>query len=98
MTNVPRFSVTVLYHGGSSGWSTGEQKEGHAAQCAHFLLDLDTESGQHDPQLGKDHVSLNDWTAEELQRKIELAADKFPIVLDRKGDHGVLVVVTTVKD
>ncbi len=98
MTNLPRYSVTVLCHDGCNGWKTGDQEEGHAAQCAHFLLDQDTSSGQYDPKLGEDYVSLNDWTAEELKSAIESASGNFPIVLDRKGDHGVLAVVTTVKE
>lgn len=78
--------VTNCYYDGCNGERTGDSFEGTVEECAHFLVECDT-----DEDTGE---SLNDWDLESAkQALLEAESTGQPVYIDYDGDQQNWLIV-----
>jgi hypothetical protein len=93
------YDIQLLYFDGCNGLKLGDSENDAIGTCAKFLLDQDTNKGQHAPEKGPDYQSLNNWDLDEAAKAIKESCDnRTPLVLDRNGDRQVFLIVTPACD
>ena len=84
-----------FYFDGCNGQQTGDHINGDLEDLTVFLLDQDTDSGEYDPEKGKEYQSLNGWTPEKAKQAVQEALNmKEVLYIDGGGDRQSWLSIT----